>query len=216
MSLEGILLGLLAIGIGAAWAYYGLKLFVILLPIWAFFFGLIAGAQWAASLFGHDAGLFATTLSWIIGIIFGLVLAAISYFWFYFAIVILGGAVGYFIGVGLFELIGWDSGVVPLVVGVILGAIFAAGTLLLGVPALLVIVFSAFSGAAAVVNGVYIFFGQIKPNQLDEGIFGSLLHQGAVPTILFLLVAAGGIVYQLRGVTDMMAAASIDRATYRY
>jgi hypothetical protein len=216
MSLEGIILGLLAIGIGAAWAFYGLKLFVILLPIWAFFFGLIAGAQWAASLFGSDAGLFATTLSWIIGIIVGLVLAAISYFWYYAAIVILGGAVGYAIGVGAFELIGWDSGIIPLIVGLILGAIFAVGTLLLGVPALLVVVFSAFTGAAAAVNGLYILLGTIKPAQLDEGIFGSLLHQGAVPTILWLLVAAGGIVYQLRGITDMMAAARIERTSYRY
>ena len=47
MSLEGILIGLLAIGVGLAWAFYGLKLFVILLPIWAFFFGLVTGAQWA-------------------------------------------------------------------------------------------------------------------------------------------------------------------------
>lgn len=39
MSIEGILVGLLAIAIGAAWAFYGLKLFTILLPIWAFFFG---------------------------------------------------------------------------------------------------------------------------------------------------------------------------------
>ena len=48
MSIEAIIVGLLAIGIGLAWAFYGLKLFTILLPIWAFFFGLIAGAQWGA------------------------------------------------------------------------------------------------------------------------------------------------------------------------
>ena len=46
MTIEGIVVGLLAIAIGLAWAFYGLKLFTILLPIWAFFFGLVAGAQW--------------------------------------------------------------------------------------------------------------------------------------------------------------------------
>ena len=45
MSIEGILIGLLAIVIGAAWATYGLKAFTILLPIWAFFVGLLAGAE---------------------------------------------------------------------------------------------------------------------------------------------------------------------------
>src|SRR6478735_10521889 len=141
MTIQGIIVGLLAIAIGLAWAFYGLKLFVILLPIWAFFFGLIAGAQWADALFGKDAGFFATVLSWGIGLIFGLVLAAISYFWYYAAIVILGGAIGYMLGVGFFEWLGFGTGIIALIVGLILGAIFAIGTLLLGIPAILVIVF---------------------------------------------------------------------------
>ena len=51
MSIEGILVGLLAIGAGAAWAFYGLQFFAILLPIWAFFFGLTAGIDFASSIF---------------------------------------------------------------------------------------------------------------------------------------------------------------------
>src|SRR6478736_3659832 len=144
MTIEGILIGLLAIAIGLAWAFYGLKLFVILLPIWAFFFGLVTGAQWASEVFGKgDAGFFITTLSWIIGIVFGLVLAAIAAF-------------------------------------------------LLGVPALLVVVVSAFSGAAAVVNGVGILVGRIKVEELSAGIFGSLMHNadGVIAMVAMVLIAA--------------------------
>ena len=112
MSIEGILVGLLAIVIGAAWAFYGLKLFTILLPIWAFFFGLVMGAQWAADVFGQ--GFFSSVLSWGIGLVFGLVLAAISYFWYYAAIVILAGAVGYSLGVGFFEYFGFGTGVIAM------------------------------------------------------------------------------------------------------
>ena len=213
MSIEGILVGLLAIVIGAAWAFYGLKLFTILLPIWAFFFGLVTGAQWAADVFGQ--GFFSSVLSWGIGLVFGLVLAAISYFWYYAAIVILGGAVGYMLGVGFFEWLGFGTGIIALIVGLILGAIFAVGTLLLGIPAILVIVLSAFSGAAAAVNGVFILFGTIKPADLSEGVFGSLLHQGVVATVLFLAVGIAAVLYQLRGV-EAMAAATIDRSAYRY
>ena len=161
MSLEGILVGLLAIAIGLAWAFYGLKLFVILLPIWAFFFGLVTGAQWASEVFGKgDAGFFITTLSWIIGIVFGLVLAAIAFFWYYAAVVIMVGALGYMLGVGFFEWLGFGTGLIALVVGLLLGAVFAVAAFLLGVPALLVVVVSAFSGAAAVVNGVGILLGR--------------------------------------------------------
>ena len=214
MSIEGILLGLLAIAVGLAWAFYGLKLFVILLPIWAFFFGLIAGAQWADTLFGKDAGFFATVLSWGIGLIFGLVLAAISYFWYYAAIVILAGAVGYSLGIGFFEYFGFGTGVIAIVVGLILGALFAIGTFLLAVPVLLVMIFSAFSGAAAVVNGVLILFGQTKLESIDVGIFGSLLHQGVVGTIAMILIGAAALLYQIRDVGTTIT--SIDRSAYSY
>ena len=117
MSLEGIIIGLLAIVIGLAWAFYGLKLFAILLPIWAFFFGLIAGAQWSADIFGH--GFFSTVLSWGIGLVFGLVLAAISYFWYYAAVTIAVGALGYLLGAGLVAVFLADAGILQFIAGLV-------------------------------------------------------------------------------------------------
>ena len=61
---------------------------------------------------------------------------------------------------------------------------------MLGVPILLVMAFSAFSGAAAVVNGVLIFLGQIKLEALQDGIFGSLLANGVVGIVAFLVLGA--------------------------
>ena len=212
MSLEGIIIGLLAIGIGLAWAFYGLKLFTILLPLWAFFFGLVAGAQWGADIFGQ--GFFATVLSWGIGLVFGLVLAAISFFWYYAAIVILGGAVGYALGIGFFEWLNLGTGFIAIVIALIVGAIFAVGTFVLGVPVVLVMVFSAFSGAAAVVNGVLIFLGQIKLDTLDTGIFGSLLTNGVVGIVAFLVLGAVALYWQIRDVAGSIQ--TIDRSAYRY
>jgi len=212
MSIESILVGLLAIGIGLAWAFYGLKLFTILLPIWAFFFGLVAGAQWGIDVFGE--GFFATVLSWGIGIVVGIVLAAISFFWYYAAIVIAGGAVGYMLGVGFFEYLGLGDGVIVVIIGLILGAIFAIGTFLLGVPVLLVMAFSAFSGAAAVVNGALILVGRIKLDTLNDGIFGSLFAEGLVGTVAFLVLGGVALYWQFRDVGQSIR--SIDRSSYRY
>jgi hypothetical protein len=212
MSIESILVGLLAIGIGLAWAFYGLKLFTILLPIWAFFFGLLAGAQWGTDVFGD--GFFATTLSWGIGIVFGIVLAAISFFWYYAAVVLLGGAVGYALGVGVFEYFGLGDGVLVVIIGLIVGAIFAIGTFLLGVPVLLVMVFSAFSGAAAVVNGVLILTNQIKLDTLNDGIFGSLFANGVLGTVAFLVLGGVALYWQIRDVGTSIQ--TVDRSAYRY
>jgi hypothetical protein len=193
MSIEGIVVGLLAIGIGLAWAFYGLKLFTILLPLWAFFFGLVAGAQWGQDVFGQQ-GIFTTVLSWGIGLVFGVVLAAISFFWYYAAIVIAGGAVGYMLGVGFFEFLGFSGdGIIIVIIGLIVGAIFAVGTFLLGVPVLLIMAFSAFSGAAAAINGVLILLGRIKLETLNDGIFGSLFAEGLIGTVAFLVLGAAAL-----------------------
>jgi hypothetical protein len=212
MTIEGIIVGLLAIAIGLAWAFYGLKLFTILLPIWAFFFGLVAGAQWGVDVFGQ--GFFSSVLSWGIGLVLGLVLAAIAFFWYYAAIVILGGAVGYALGVGVFDYFGMGTGPIIVIIGLIVGAIFAIGTFVLGVPVLLVMVFSAFSGAAAVVNGVLLFLGQIKLEGLQEGIFGALFTNGILGTVIWLVLGAAALYWQMRDVGQTIT--SIDRTRYQY
>ena len=212
MTIQGIIVGLLAIAIGLAWAFYGLKLFTILLPIWAFFFGLVAGAQWGVDVFGE--GFFSSVLSWGIGLVLGLVLAAISFFWYYAAIVILGGAVGYALGDPVFDYFNISTGPIIVIIGLIVGAIFAIGTFVLGVPVLLVMVFSAFSGSAAVVNGVLLFLGQIKLEGLQEGIFGALFTNGILGTVIWLVLGAVALYWQMRDVGQTIT--SIDRTRYQY
>jgi Domain of unknown function (DUF4203) len=212
MSIEGIILGLLALAVGLAWAFYGLKVFTILLPIWAFFFGLLTGAQWAQEVFGD--GVFSTVLSWGIGLVFGVVLAAISYLWYYAAVTIAGGALGYFLGVGLMDWLGIDAHILGIVVGLIVGAVFAAATFLLGVPIWLIIWFSAISGAAAAVNGILIFFGRIKVENLDHGVVNGLLTDSFVGVALWVILAVVAGLWQTRDVGRSIVA--IDRTAYRY
>ena len=212
MSLEGIIVGLLAIGIGAAWATYGLKAFTILLPIWAFFVGLLAGASFLQGLLGD--GFLATTTSWVVGLGLGILLAVLSYFIYYVAVVLLGATAGYALGSGLLIAIGLD-GFLSTILGIVVGVILAVAVLVLAVPALLVIVISAFSGAAGVVNGVLILLGQIQVADIDGGLMDGLLKYGAVGIIVWLVVAAAGIWYQLRDVGQMMDRMAVDRAAYR-
>jgi hypothetical protein len=212
MSIEGILVGLLAIAVGLGWAFYGLKIFTILLPIWAFFFGLTTGAQWSQEIFGQ--GFFSTVLSWGIGLVFGVVLAAVCYLWYYAAVTIVGGAIGYAIGVGFMNWLGIDAHILGLIVGLIVGAVFAAATFLLGVPAWLIIIFSGISGAAAAVNGVLILLGRIQLQNLDHGIVGGLLTDTAIGVVAWIVVAAAAIYWQMRDVGTTIT--TIERTNYRY
>lgn len=212
MSIEGIIIGLLAIGVGLAWAFYGLKVFTILLPIWAFFFGLLAGAQWGQDVFGQ--GFLSSVLSWGIGLVFGIVLAAISYFWYYAAVTIAGGAIGYALGVGFLDWLGIDSSFLGIVVGLVVGAVFAAVTFLLGVPAWLIVVFSGISGAAAAVNGVLILLGRIKVENLESGLVDGLLTDTAIGVIAWIVLAVVAIFWQMRDVARTVT--TVERTAYRY
>lgn len=212
MSLEGIIVGLLAMGIGAVWATYGLKAFTILLPIWAFFAGMLAGASLVTSLLGD--GFFATVTSWVVAVGLGLILAVLSYFVYYAAIVILGASIGYALGAGLLQAIGLD-GFLSTIIGLIGGAIFAIAVIVLAAPAYLIIILSAFSGAAGVVNGALILLGFIKLTDVDQGLMEGLLKYGAIAIVAWIAVAAAGIWYQMRDIGRDLQRMHISQESYR-
>jgi len=210
MTLEGILVGLVVIIVGLAWAFYGLRAFTILLPIWAFIVGFGAGASWIQELFG--GGFLATTTSWVGGFFVGLVLALLSYFLYYAAVVLLGGALGYTLAAGFAVGIGLPN-FLAIIVGLVAGAALGAAVLLLAMPAFLVVWLSAIGGATAVANGLLILLGRIDLKDTEGGLGQGLLRDPAIAVVTVIVVAAAGIYYQMREVTE--ATVAVERATYR-
>jgi len=210
VSIEGIIVGIVAIVIGLAWAFYGFKAFVILLPIWAFLVGFAAGASWIQELFGD--GFMATVTSWVGGLVIGIVLALLSYFWYYAAVVIVGGALGYTLVAGFLGSLGFD-GIVAFALGLVAAAVVAVITIVLAVPAWLIVVLSAIGGAVAAVNGVLILLGRIQLEDISSGLGEGLLKDPLIAVVGVILIAAAGIWYQMRDLTD--TAASIRRDGYR-
>ena len=210
MTLEGILVGLVVIIVGLAWAVCGLRAFTILLPIWAFIVGFGAGASWIQELFG--GGFLATTTSWVGGFFVGLVLALLSYFLYYAAVVLLGGALGYTLAAGFAVGIGLPN-FLAIIVGLVAGAALGAAVLLLAMPAFLVVWLSAIGGATAVANGLLILLGRIDLKDIEGGLGQGLLRDPAIAVVIVIVVAAAGIYYQMREVTE--ATVAVERATYR-
>jgi hypothetical protein len=209
MSLEGFLLGIIALLVGAAFTFYGFKFFLILLPLWAFVAGFAAGAQAMSVLFGE--GFLTTVLGWVIGFLTGAVFAVLSYLWYWAAVALLGGLVGYQLGVGLLALISL-TGIVSVAIGVLLGVVFAVGTIVLGVPRALVVVLTALGGAATIVAGALLVLGRVKVDQLDTGVVGAIINDNVLWLLAFAVVAALGIIWQLR----QPSAESLDSTQWRY
>lgn len=216
-TMEGLLIGLFAIAIGLAFAFYGFRVFLILLPIWGFFAGFVLGAAAMDALF-PDAGFLVEVSSWVIGFILGLVFAVLSYLYYWVAIILLGGVLGYQLTYGVFQWIGFenaDNSILVFILALVVGAIFAVGFMLLRMPAVVVIVVTAISGAGATIAGVLIALGLVPLQELDGGIFGIYEpHEfGFVWLIAAIALAFAGAIYQTRTVSDLSARISAE--TYR-
>ena len=111
-----LLAGGILLFLGSLIAFAGYRLFLILLPIYGFFFGLAFGAHTVQALFGD--GFLSTTTSWVVGFFAGLLFALLSYLFWAFAVAVVAGSLGYALVAGFFSLFGADLDVLVWIVGV--------------------------------------------------------------------------------------------------
>src|SRR5688572_2240705 len=144
---------------GSVLAFAGYRFFMFLLPVLGFFFGFGLGAQTMQAIFGE--GFLATTTSWIVGFFTALLFAVLSYLFYFAAVGLLAGALGYSLGAGLMLAIGFDMGFLTWLVGFIVGVALAVAVLVLNLQKWLIIAATAILGAGVIVGAfVYLFGGQ--------------------------------------------------------
>ena len=170
MTLEGIVLGLIALAIGIAFTFWGLRFFLLLLPLWGFIFGFIVGADAMTYLFGN--GFLATAGSWVVGFIVALVFAALAYLYYWFAVIWIGATAGYAFGTGIMAWLTPNLDVVAFVVGLAFAAVFALIFIVLKLPKFLAIAFTAFGGAFAAMAGIALILGRVSEAAIHNGTVG--------------------------------------------
>src|SRR6266699_1916643 len=137
MSLELLAVGILALVIGTALCFAGYRAFRALIAIWGFFAGFLLTIQ-AVGI--YSGGHFLVSVrGLVIAFIVGLVLAALAYYLYVAAVVILGASVGFWVGTGLMMVIGYGNHSTPtLLAGVIFAGILAILTLGLNLAKILI------------------------------------------------------------------------------
>ena len=209
-----LVMAILAVVIGLAFAFAGWRFFLLLLPLWGFVVGFSLGTEAMRSLFGD--GTFATVTSWVVGLVIALVFAALSYLYYYAAIAILAGTVGYVVGASAWGIIGNEQGVIAFVIGVVVGVVVAIAALALNVPRYLVIVLTALGGAAAIVAGWFLLIGKVPADNVTWWQVGQLIKDSWFYLIVWALIAAAGILAQLRAPAIGPSTYELDQASYRY
>ena len=210
-----LLIGILLIVVGGAFCAAGFRYFLILLPLWGFLVGFNVGTDALEVLFGYGA--LATVLSWVMGFIVGVAFAVFSYFFYWGAVAILAGGLGYVVAGSIVGFFGIDQfGFLAFVAGIGLGVVFAVATLLLNVPKYLVILITAFGGAAAVIGGLLVMFGQIPPERLHWVTIGSFINSSIIWLFVFFLVGGAGVGNQLKGPEIGPDRYQMDKTYYRF
>ena len=202
ITLQGVLIGVFAAAIGLAFVFRGFKLFMLLLPVLGFIFGFMLGAGLVEAIFGD--GFFATLLSWAAGIGFGVVMAVLSYLYYWLAVGVLGGFIGYQLTLGLLAWIGFnESGVLAILIAFVVALGFGVAFLILRMPTVLAIVGTAIAGAALSVVGLALTLGLVPDEGLTDGVLGiySSEELGWVGVLALVVLALGGMVVQARMLT---------------
>jgi len=197
MAFQDFLIGALVLLVGALFCFAGYRFFRILITIWGFFAGFNLGAAAMTALFNN--AFLQTTTGIVLGIVIGLVFAALAYFFYYFAVVLLGATAGYDLGSGFIGAIGLNNpGFIAVIVGVALAVVFALVILLFNLPKLLIMVFTAFGGAVAMLAGLLILLGQVKTAYLQYGDAVALVRASWFWTIVAIVIAVVGFLAQWR------------------
>ena len=175
--------------------FNGYRWFLILLPIFGFFLGFGLGLDTMQSLFGAQA--FGTITGFVVGFIVGLVFAVLSYLFYFIGVVLIGGSLGYAVGVGLMGLIGFDPGFLTWLVGIILAIIFAIGTVALNLQKWVIIAVSALGGAGIIIGTFLTVFGVIRPAQFGAAAVKAAMADSWFWLIGFLVLAVLGFAAQV-------------------
>jgi len=186
---------MIALLFGLAVTFGGYRLFMLLLPIWGFVFGLALGAQTVQAIFG--VGFLSTVTSWVVGFIVGGVFAVLSYLFYIFAVALIAGSLGYSLGTGLMLLIGLEMNLITWLIGIVVAIALIVVTLRFNLAKWLIIIGTAFLGAGVIVGTFLAMFGGLPAEEVVANPVKAAMQNSPFWMITFIILGIIGLVVQI-------------------
>jgi hypothetical protein len=196
MFFQTVFTSLLVIMLGLALCFTGYRFFQILVSIWGFVAGFQFGATILTNIFGE--GFLSTVISWVVGLLVATFAAAIAYYFYAAAVVLLAGFVGYQLGIGIMAGLGFNDGWLTFLVGLLVGLAWVAVAIYLHFPKVLVLILTALAGAELLLGGIFLALGRITLTGLRFGAVGAIVRDNWLWGLLYLAIAAIGFYVQWR------------------
>jgi hypothetical protein len=196
--------GLFVAGIGLLALLVGYRLFLLLLPLWGFVVGFAVGARLVSLVF--DQGFLGDILGIGVGVAVAILFAGLAYlFWSIGVVIALAGA-GFVIGYAILPALGLDLDIIAVLLGLAAAAIVAVAAILLRLPRLLIVFVTSVWGAGAVMAGAFVILQRMSTEQLGNGGLDEVLHDSPIWIPVWLVIAAAGVIFQLRQADDFVLA----------
>jgi hypothetical protein len=196
MSLELMCATIIALLLGAIICFGGYRFFLILLPIWGFFFGFGLGAQAVQTLFG-DAFL-ATVTSWAVGFVVAIIFGLLSYLFYIGAVAIVAASLGYGLVVAILGAINFPFGIITWISAAAVAIIFAFVTVRWNLAKYVIIIATALGGAGLAIGTLLLGVEGVSVAQASTDPIRTMLQGSPLWSIIFVLMAAAGVIVQLR------------------
>jgi len=186
--------GFIGIFYGLILCFAGYRLFLFLLPVLGFVFGLAFGAQTMQVLFGTS--FLSSVTSWTAGLIIGVAFAVSSYLFYMVAVAIVAGSMGYSVAVGALMAIGLPLGALVWLTGIAAAIVLVEATFHLDLQKWVIIVATGILGAESLILsiGVMIYpYADMLANPVQV-----VLKASPLTVAIGIVAAVLGIVAQIR------------------
>lgn len=203
--MSDVVVGLLAAAVGLLLCVRGHEALRALLAAWGALVGLGLGGTLVDRWTGD--GFLTTALGWMLGVVLAVLLALIAYLYYAVSVVLAMGSMGFVLGATLASALGAEHTWLLTIAGLAGGIALAVLAILADVPALLLVVLSAATGASAVIGGLMLVFGSTTLDEISEGTLTADDHEG--------WFIAWPVVFVIAVVIQLTHLAEIRRATVR-
>ncbi len=199
--MEDVVVGLLAIFVGAVFCFRGYLAMRIVIPIWGFFAGFVLGAG-AVSAF-DDTEFLNTVLGWVLGLAIGLLFAVIAYLYYEVAVVLTFASIGFAFGSSLMTALNIDWNWLVILGGVALGVVFAIIAIMGELPMILLVVFSMIAGALVMTAGLMLLFGALETEDWTNDSVVNLIDDDWWWWVIAFVLAMAGLLAQVKTIASM-------------
>jgi hypothetical protein len=193
---EDVLIGLVAIAIGAAFCFRGYLSMRLVFPLWGALVGFGFGATLATSI--SDERFLGSLLGWALGLACALAFAILAYAFFAVSVIIGMATIGYVLGTALMVALEVEWQWLVALAGLAAGAGLALLALLVDLPMVLLIVLTAGAGATAMTAGLMLLTGAFSQDDLSRAGVAATVNDSVWWWVVDAALALAGVIVQVR------------------